>query len=568
MDRPARVGRRLFLGSVAAALAGCSTVRSAVNGEGTNQVSLSIKTTPDDDDPYAIRIARHLSQHLEAVGIQTEVTPMRTEQLLQSLLVAHDFDLYVARHPGGNDPDFLRPFLQSGFATGDGWYNPFGLADLDVDRLLDRQRYEQGGRRRATISDLQWEIARSHPFAVVCHPDIIHAVRADRARNWPPDGIRTPGDLLGLLPATDGSLDELRIAVRDPRPTRNRNPLSFEYRDRGLFMGLIYEPLARIDGGRLRPRLAREWSWTDEERGSSLSLSIRDARWHDGTAITASDVAFTYRFLSDTTLGNGDVPVPAPRYRGRTSLVSGVTAEDDRTVRLRIDASRDVGRRVLTLPILPRHEWEPRTDPTAIGDIGLQDGVTQALTWENPEPVGSGPLAFEQAAVDEALVLTRFEDHFVEGVIPYERLSFRVVPSGEAAVELVIADEVDATGPLDASQVPRIARADDAALLTGQTDAFYHVGYNARHEDLNNPRFRRAVSALLDRETVQSEIFDGFASPAVSPLRDGWVAPGLEWGGTAPVAPFPRDGDSLDVSAARGEFETAGYYFDDGRMVK
>ena len=210
-------------------------------------------------------------------------------------------------------------------------------------------------------------------------------------------------------------------------------------------------------------------------------MQLRSGEWHDGRPITADDVAFTVRFLSDTSLGDDDIPVPAPRFRGRTSLVTGVTAVDDRTVELRIDASREVARRVLTLPVLPRTEWEPRSRRTEIGDVSLQEGVTEALTWQNPEPVGSGPLAFERAAIDEALVLTRVEDHFIE-TAPFERLSFRVAPSDEAAVQLAAADEVDATGPLTASVVPDIARSNSTSLLIGTTGAFYHVGYNTREK--------------------------------------------------------------------------------------
>ncbi|PSQ29773.1 hypothetical protein BRD09_05935 [Halobacteriales archaeon SW_10_68_16] len=223
-----------------------------------------------------------------------------------------------------------------------------------------------------------------------------------------------------------------------------------------------------------------DWTWTDDDT-TVATVQLRSGEWHDGRPITADDVAFTVRFLSDTSLGDDGIPVPAPRFRGRTSLVTGVTAVDDRTVELRIDASREVARRVLTLPVLPRTEWEPRSRRTEIGDVSLQEGVTEALTWQNPEPVGSGPLAFERAAIDEALVLTRVEDHFIE-TAPFERLSFRVAPSDEAAVQLAAADEVDATGPLTASVVPDIARSNSTSLLIGTTGAFYHVGYNTREK--------------------------------------------------------------------------------------
>jgi peptide/nickel transport system substrate-binding protein len=564
----AALGRRGFLAGAVTAVAGCTGFRSAMYGETSAPVSLSIKTTPTDNDPYAIRIARHLAKHLEAVGIRTEISPIATEELLRSVLVDYDFDLYVARHSGGADPDFLRPFVHSRFGTAEGWYNPFGFGDVDTDRLLERQRYRRSRRRRSTVSDVQWELARKQPFTVVAHPDTIQAVRTDRVVEWPRNGVQTPGDLLGVRGREGEQLGELRVATLDPRATRNRNPIAFEFRDRGLVMGLLYEPLARWDCDGLTGRLAAEWSWRDDDDTSVATVQLRPGEWHDGRPITADDVAFTVRFLSDTTLDDEGVPVPAPRFRGRTSLVAEATAVNDRTVELRIDASREVARRALTLPVLPRNEWEPRARRVEIADVPLQEGITEALTWQNPEPVGSGPLAFERAAMDEALVLTRVEDHFIE-TVPFERLTFRVAPSGEAAVELVVAGEVDATDPLDASLVPKVARANSASLVTGTTGSFYHVGYNTRNEPLTNPRFRLAVAALLDRERVQSETFSGFAIPTVSPLSGEWVAPGLEWDGIDPVAPFPGNEGSLDVSDAKEAFVEAGYRFrEDGRMVE
>jgi peptide/nickel transport system substrate-binding protein len=571
MEDGARVGRREFVASAVATLTGCSRVRSVVDGQESTQVTLSIKTTPADDDSYAIRIAHHLADNLEKVGIAAEITPMTTEELLRNVLIDHEFDLYVARHPGNRDPDFLRAFVHSKFGDDPGWQNPFGYADLDVDTLLERQRIEDGRERWSTVGDLQWSMAQTQPFTTVAHPDSIHAVRTDRVLDWPSVGIQSPDDLLSLPVRRGASLDELRLAITDPRVTTNRNPLSVTFRDRGLVTGLLYEPLARWADGQMAQRLVDEWHWQMDGDTVSADVDLRDAVWHDGEPVTAADVEFTYRFIADTSLGEGDVPVPAPRFRGRVSLVDDVSVVDDRTVALRFNASRDVARRAFDVPVLPTHEWEPRAREAEIAGFDLYGGTTEALVWNNPEPVGSGPLSFERAAEDEVLVLGRFEDHFnaETGEVPYEQLAFQVVPSEEAAVELAGSGEVDATGPLSASTVTRIARAADLTPVAGASSAFYHVGYNTRSAPLNNPRFRLGVAALVDRETIQSEVFDGYATPSVSPLVDDWLAPGLVWEGVDPVAPFPERNGELDVARARETFEQAGYrYRDDGTLVR
>ncbi|MGM0591393.1 MAG: ABC transporter substrate-binding protein [Halobacteriota archaeon] len=571
MSSTLRPGRRAFVAGAAATLAGCSRVRHVVDAPSSSPVSLNIKTTPADDDPYATKIARHLEQNLKAVGLQAEVIPMTTDELLRSLLIDHEFDLYVARHPGGHDPDFLRALVHSRFGSEPGWQNPFGFADLGVDDDVDTQRQQPPDDRQEVLSDLQWTLAREQPFTVVARPDTIHAVRTDNVDDWPDGGIQSPTDLLSVSTRDGETVEQLTITTTDPRPTRNRNPLSVAFRDRGLVTGLLYDSLARWVGDRLRPWLAESWHWSDASDAVATVELRREATWHDGRSVTAADVAFTYRFLADTTLGEGDVRVPTPRFRGQVDLVKRVTVVDDHTVRFVFDGHPRVARRAFTVPVLPAHEWKPRAHETGLAGIELSDGTTEALVWDNPEPVGSGPLKFERAVAKETLILSRFDDHVLnrdgEGVA-YEQLVFRVTPSDDAAVELVAAEEADATGPVFAGVAPRIARAGDLSLLASPMRAFYHVGYNTRSAPLNNPRFRLAIGALLDRNTLVGDAFGGYATPAVSPVVGEWLAPGLEWNGASPVTSFVGGDGTLDIEDAKAAFREAGYrYRNDGTLV-
>ncbi|MFB6133940.1 MAG: ABC transporter substrate-binding protein, partial [Halanaeroarchaeum sp.] len=301
--------RRAFVAGAASALAGCTGV-SGISDGGDRPVTLSITAPPADDDPYAIRIARSLSQHLERVGVSTSIVPMATRELLESVLVNHDFELFVGRYPGRHDPDFLRPLVHSRWGPAAGWQNPYGFAADRVDDLLAEQRTLTGGDRFDAVSDLQRALIRTSPFAVVAHPDVVHAVRSDRFATWPSAGIQSAGDFLAIRPDESHS-GPLRIAITDARPTINRNPLSVKFRYRGLLCGLLYEPLGRWREGQFVSRLATERRWSTDEDGSRVRITLPDATWHDGEPVTADDVAFTYRFVADTALGATDTPVPA-----------------------------------------------------------------------------------------------------------------------------------------------------------------------------------------------------------------------------------------------------------------
>lgn len=582
-------------GGVLAATSGCiRRMRAIMNRDTGDQMSVQIKTLPADRDEVAITVARHIADNLDAAGVDARLVLMPEDELLRDVLVNHDFDLYVATHPGSDKPDFLRSLTHSQFAGEAGWQNPFGFADLTVDDLLETQRLTAGRERRLTVEDLQRELVRQQPFTTIAVPDDVWAIREDTFVGWREFGLDSPLTYLSLRPTLDGSEtdqpgqetptreDSLQVVSTDARVTKNSNPIAVEFRNRGTFMELLYDPLAREYDGELRPWMAEAWQWEDGPDGTQKAIvTLReDLTWHDGSALTAEDVAFTYRFLSDTSLGNQETPVPAPTYRGRTSLVDSAVAVSDREVELMVDASREAGQWVLTLPILPEGEWRPMSEVADIAGVEAAEGTTEALVWDNPDPVGSGPLQFEQRITDEMIGFEPFDDHFLsrEGIDPAERfghvaftdLEVRVAPSTAAAAELVAADSADATvTSLNAADVPLIGRDPELKLVVQQSRSFYHVGFNTDVAPMSNTRFRRTVARLADKSYIVESIMNGYGMPAASPLAGTvWLPPDLEWDGSDPELPFLGTDGELDEAAARDAFEDAGFRYDeDGQLL-
>lgn len=586
-------GRRMFLktavGGALAGVSGCiQRARNLVGRPTATQVSLSIKTMPADDDPYAIRVAQRLANRLRRVGIDVDVIPMRTDELLRDLLIRQEFELYVAEHPGGTDAEFLFPLLHSRYSEESGWNNPFGYTDLTTDELLEVERVQTGERRRESIAELQRTIARKQPFAVIAFPDQIGAVRSGRLRSWADGGLYNPMEFFSIqrMEAEERSSrpSTLRVMVTDDRMTKNLNPLAVAFRSHGYVTGLLYDPLIRRHDASPIPWLAESITWSGEEIPAKeiATVSLREgARWHDGRPLTAADVTFTYRFLADTALGNGAVPVPAPRFQGSISLVEELEPIDDTALRFRFATpNRRTAMRALTVPILPEHEWEPRSHPAQFADQTLAGETTEALVANNMDPIGSGPFRFDRAIADETLVLGRFDEHFLNRGEPetgnwfaedgFDRIVFRVVPSDAAAIELIAAGEGDVTGsPLSANAVPTIGREPDLRLTVDRSRAFYHLGFNIRTAPLSNPHFRRSIAQLIDKASLVDDVFQGYAMPAASPLAGtDWLPPDLEWRGRDPVLPFVDEDGEFDVARARAAFERAGYqYSDDGRLL-
>lgn len=588
------VSRRAVLGGVTAlatgTLSGCvQQMRSLANRRRPDPVSLTIRTVPADTDSAATQIARSLAMHLDAVGIDVEVIPMAEDELRRTVLINHEYDLYVDRYPKQEDPDFLRPLLHSRFSEEPGWQNPFGYSNLDIDGLLTDQRITENQARESVVSELQRAVARDQPFTVVVFPNEIRAVRTDRFTGWYRFNPTTKITYLTLNQADDADDSSesrpLRVTTTDDRITKNFNPIAVEFRSNGTFTGLLYDQLALRFKGMMWPWLAESWTWEPSPAGNTtVTIELRDdLSWHDGRPVTADDVAFTYRFLADTSLGSRESPVPAPRFRGRISLVEAVEALDDATIRIDFDdTSPEVAVRALTVPIFPKHEWEPKATVADLAGIDLIEGVTEALIWTNPEPIGSGPLQFEHSIAEEVVTLSRYDEHFINqasttnlgdifgtGVV-FDELQVRVVPSDEAAVQLIAAGNADATASsVDPRVVPRIGRNPDLKLLVQPSRSFYHIGFNAREGPLGNPKFRRAIAQLVDKEFLVTEVFNGYASPAATPLAEtSWAPSDLRWEEADPEVPFLGARGDLDVEAAKEAFREAGFqYSDEGHLI-
>jgi peptide/nickel transport system substrate-binding protein len=613
-----QVSRRTALAGIGlgALSAGClGRTRNIAGRNGVEQLTLQIDAAPADRDPNAIRVARRLAENLTAVGIDARINTLTRTDLWRKVLINQEFDLYVGQLPGVDpfDPDAMYALAHSRFAAETGQQNPFGFADLNgVDERLERQRRVEGEERREVVAELQRSLCELQPFTVVAFPDALTAVREGRFEGWVNPRPLSVGALLGLehAGATEGTTDvdggtgetaggdeetdddaTLRLVTTAEQITENWNPIAAEYRRHGTFTALLYDRLALVDGGEVVPWLASGWERVD---GETLAVDLRDARWHDGEPVTAGDVAFTYEFLRDTSMGSLEGAVPTPRFRGRSSVVESATAVGDGRVELAVgDVNEAVAVRALRVPILPEHVWSERTDTATIAGFELDAETTEAVVTNNADPVGSGPVRFVEATAEESVVFERNPDHFLarangsgdetdpaagvperfRGKPAFERLRIEVSPSDIAAVAAVADGLADATvSNLGPDAIPRIGREADARLVTGRSVEFYHVGYNVRRAPLSNPRFRAVLASLIDKETLVDEAFDGYARPAASPLAASpeWVPSDLTWDDreTDPVHPFVGESGSLDVERARDRLREVGYRFDDeGRLL-
>ncbi|QFU83208.1 ABC transporter substrate-binding protein [Natronorubrum aibiense] len=639
-DNTDGIDRRSVLAAAGAglsiSLSGCiDSVESVVSNDGDDNLSLSLVTVPDDGNRETVRIARHLERNLEAVGINTTIAWRSPSEFLEMILIDRDFDLYVGRHPADYDPDFLYEALHSRYADEAGWQNPFQYSNPTFfDPLLEEQRRADGDERRERLKPVLRALAEEKPFDPICRPDE-NRVASARFEGWENAHPATRQGYLGLEP--DDGVDRLHALVTDARPSQNVNPLSATISERGTVVNLLYDSLGTLDvteeddsvSYEVQPWLADSWelepaaevdefyaggaamnesetvdnstldaesvdnstldaesvdnSTLDAESvdDDAMAATVRlreDCTFHDGEPVTAADVAFTYRFLKDTALGQSVRPSPAPRYRGQVSAVNRIETDprDDYRLRIIFDAGREVIERALTVPILPRHIWreELKDRINNVDDFTASQGRWGLVTTNSVPPIGSGPFQFESQSERSYLNLERFDDHFTlraDVDLPeptVDELRFTVDPGSTSSISRVESGDGDLTSSmLESHAIGNISDDSDAERLEDPSWTFYHLGFNTRVSPCSDPRFRRAVCQLIDKDWIARQIFYDHATPLSSPVADEWVPDDLTWDGEDSRTPFIGSDGTLNAEAARAAFESAGFRYDDeGRL--
>jgi len=155
--------------------------------------------------------------------------------------------------------------------------------------------------------------------------------------------------------------------------------------------------------------------------------------------------------------------------------------------------------------------------------------------------VGTGPFRFVRFARGDRVELAR-NDRYWGGPPPWDKVTFRIVPSDPARLAGLLSGDLDLIEQVPTADLPRIRR--DAKLETAQKVSwrtiFFHLDQGSERPPgvtdkagkplARNPfrdlRVRRALSMALDRKAIAARLMDGAALPAsnlVSPPVFGYA---------------------------------------------
>lgn len=304
---------------------------------------------------------------------------------------------------------------------------------------------------------------------------------------------------------------------------------------------LIFSGLLKANpDGTLKPDLTESYTVSDD--GLHYTFILKDEIYfHDGTPLTAYDVEFTVRKVTDPVLKSPK----AVNWSGVT-----VRAIDQKTIEFTLRKSYAPFIENLTLGILPSHIWkEVSSDAYLFSEL-------------NFSPIGSGPYRIKEIKRKASGLPTYYHlvpfQKYVLGEPYISNLYMYFYPGEE---ELILAyqngeiDSINSISPASASSIDR----DRSAILKTPLPRSYAVFINqSQSKVLADKDVREALRLSTPKQAIIDKVMLGFASPIESPLPQNISALSKE----------PQD-DTLRLESGKTLLAKAGWTLDEkGTLIK
>ncbi len=249
-------------------------------------------------------------------------------------------------------------------------------------------------------------------------------------------------------------------------------------------------------------------SWELQADGVTFVFHLyENAMWHDGTPVTAEDVAYSMDSLVNTEENRPQTLIIAPYYSAGNARVI-----DEHTVE------------IATNNPAPDFVSMIATDAFKMMSKAWGESGVDTSKWENG--MGSGPFKPTKLSKDVSIELERNENYWKEG-LPYTdgSIHYYIADKGTAIGSYRTGQVLMATWPvtnLSNTEILELqaSEADSVDVYLIPNSSLLGTLINTTIEPFNDVRVRRALHLAVDRSEFR-EIFGGGIAPVGTPLPPG-----------------------------------------------
>lgn len=225
--------------------------------------------------------------------------------------------------------------------------------------------------------------------------------------------------------------------------------------------------------GVMQGELAESWSVSDD---GAWTFKLRDAKWHDGSPVTAQDVAWT--------VTEAQKPDSAAYFQGQLASITSVETPDDKTVIMHTEEP---------LAVLPG--WFAHYNMPIMKEGSERDSL-----------MGAGP--FKLVSMDRGVSITveANPDYYKEGMPRVAGIEAIVYADENLRVAALEAGDVDLIEYVPWQAMAQVGE-DENLQLDTTFGPFMYLTFNATKPPFDNPLVRRAVGHAIKREDIAAAAF-------------------------------------------------------------
>jgi peptide/nickel transport system substrate-binding protein len=310
---------------------------------------------------------------------------------------------------------------------------------------------------------------------------------------------------LGLVAATGARSEELKIAVA--ADITSIDPHFYNLFPNNNVAEHIFDKLVRMDpDSKMIPGLALSWKTIDS---TTWEFKLRkDAKFSDGTPVTAEDVAFSIDRVPT-------IPNSPGLFTPYTKAIIAKEIVDPYTIRLKY---------ATPYPLAPN-------DLSTIYIVSKKaaTGATTEDFNSGKATLGSGPYKFVKYINGDRVELSRNDLYWGEKPA-FDKVTFKIIKNPAARMAALLSGDVDA---IEQPPIPDLARlkSDSKFILTSKISHrviyFYFDALDRPSPDITgkdgkplpkNPlldvRVRRAISKAINRDGIVARVMEGQAVPS------------------------------------------------------
>ncbi len=256
------------------------------------------------------------------------------------------------------------------------------------------------------------------------------------------------------------------------------------------------------------PAIAESYELSDD--GKTYTFKLRDAKWSNGTPVTAADFVFGWQRAVDPKVASeyaymmsdiGQIKNAAEIIAGEKDKKElGVTAVDDKTLKVELNVPVSY---FLSLMYFPTYYPVNEEFFSSVGDTF---GTSPDTVLSNGAFVMDD---YQPSAT--AFHLKKNEDYWDAGRIQLSGLNYQVIQDSQQALMSYQTGDLDTT-LINGDQVDQV-EGDEAFQAIGAGYLWYVSPNISKVKELANLNIRMALSMAIDRDAITEEVLKDGSAP-------------------------------------------------------